>query len=737
MFARTLAPALGGQFPAAHFRALLLKNGFARKPDPVAFDGQHFHQDLIALLELIADVLDTVLGHFADVQQPVGAGNDFDEGPKVGQPGHGAQVGLPHFGRRRQVANNLQRPIGGGFVVRSHVHFARVFHIDLHSGLLDDAANHLATGPDDIANLIHRNLQGVDARRVGGNFLPRRGQNLVHLAEDVQPSPLRLRQGFAHDLRRDAPDLDIHLQGGNAVLGAGDFEVHVAVVIFGARDIGQDGVVVVFLHQSHGHARNRRLQRHARIHERKRSSANRSHRRRSIRFQNIGDHAHGIGPLVFARQHPGKSPLRQCPVSDLPPPRAPQEGDLPHREGREIVVQHEALLGFAFEGFQALHVVARAQGRGHQSLGFAAREDGGAVGAGQDAGLDPDGADLIEGAAVGAALLIENLLAEDALPQGLVVGLELGPGLFVFFRDLRLQFFLEVADQVVAFRFGMLFGVEAVGQVGANFRLQRVVVGLVEFRRSDGALGLAGFFPQLVDGGADLFDLGVAEFDGVDHGFFFHFFGDRLDHHDAIGGSDDHDAQQAFADFGVGGIDHEVTIDQAHTHRANRPEERNVGKGQRAGSGVNADHVRIILAVGGKNEGDHLGLALEALGKQRPHRTVDHAAGKNFAFARTAFALDESAGKAAAGVGIFAVVHGQGEEVNSFPGLGVGHTGGQNDVVPHADHRRAVRLFGQFSSFKGEGFAAGEFYRYFMLHDFVSFWAGEHASAGLVGCRLE
>ena len=51
---------------------------------------------------------------------------------------------------------------------------------------------------------------------------------------------MSLLQCFGHDLRSDPLDLDIHLQGGDAILGAGDFEVHVAEMIFQALDIGQD-----------------------------------------------------------------------------------------------------------------------------------------------------------------------------------------------------------------------------------------------------------------------------------------------------------------------------------------------------------------------------------------------------------------------------------------------------------------------------------------------------------------
>jgi len=44
----------------------------------------------------------------------------------------------------------------------------------------------------------------------------------------------------------------------------------------------------------------------------------------------------------------------------------------------------------------------------------------------------------------------------------------------------------------------------------------------------------------------------------------------------------------------------------------------------------------IVISVGREHKGNDLGLALEAFGKQRPHRPVDHTAGKNFALTGTA-----------------------------------------------------------------------------------------------------
>src|SRR3712207_7135499 len=52
-----------------------------------------------------------------------------------------------------------------------------------------------------------------------------------HLAQDVQPAGLGLLQRLAHDLGRDARDLDIHLERSDPGFRARDLEVHVAEVI--------------------------------------------------------------------------------------------------------------------------------------------------------------------------------------------------------------------------------------------------------------------------------------------------------------------------------------------------------------------------------------------------------------------------------------------------------------------------------------------------------------------------
>ena len=107
--------------------------------------------------------------------------------------------------------------------------------------------------------------------------MARRADDLVHLAEDVQPCVTCLVEGFAHDFLRDALDLDIHLQRGNAIICSGHLEVHVAEVIFITKDIGKNGEIVAFLDQSHGNACHRRLDRDTGIHQREAGAANRRH----------------------------------------------------------------------------------------------------------------------------------------------------------------------------------------------------------------------------------------------------------------------------------------------------------------------------------------------------------------------------------------------------------------------------------------------------------------------------
>ena len=176
------------------------------------------------------------------------------------------------------IAALIDSPIGGG-----DLHRAVVLDVDLGAGLFHDLADHLAAGADHFADLVGRDLEHLDARRMLAELGAGRGQRLGHLAEDVQAAVLGLAERDLHDLFGDAGDLDVHLQRGDALFGAGHLEVHVAEMILVAEDVGQHGIALVFEDEAHGDAGGRPLQRHAGVHQRERGAADRGHRGRAVR----------------------------------------------------------------------------------------------------------------------------------------------------------------------------------------------------------------------------------------------------------------------------------------------------------------------------------------------------------------------------------------------------------------------------------------------------------------------
>ena len=145
---------------------------------------------------------------------------------------------------------------------------------------------------------------------------------------------------------REAVDLGVELQRGDELGRAGDLEVHVAERVLGAEDVGEGRVLALGVDEAHGDAGDRRLDRHAGVHQRQRRAAHRRHRRRAVRRQHVGDDAQRVGQLLRARARPAAGPARRAapwPISRRfgPPTRPGLAGGV----GREVVVVHVALAG--------------------------------------------------------------------------------------------------------------------------------------------------------------------------------------------------------------------------------------------------------------------------------------------------------------------------------------------------------------------------------------------------------
>ena len=94
-----------------------------------------------------------------------------------------------------------------------------------------------------------------------------------HLPQDLDPRLARLLERRPDDLLADAVDLQVELDAGDAVLRAGDLEVHVAEVVFVADDVGEQRPLVAFLHQADRDAGHRIGDRHAGGHQAQRGAA--------------------------------------------------------------------------------------------------------------------------------------------------------------------------------------------------------------------------------------------------------------------------------------------------------------------------------------------------------------------------------------------------------------------------------------------------------------------------------
>src|SRR6266852_8792774 len=154
-------------------------------------------------------------------------------------------------------------------------------------------------------------------------------------------------------------------------------------------------------------------------------------------------------------------------------------------ERREIVVEHEAVeLVLREEQVETLHVFLGAEGKGGESLGFTASEERGAVNAREQADFASDLADLVEGAAIGTAASVKNVVTEDIFAEAFKGALGQRALLVHFFLGLFRNglddLVLKGVNEVVAFLLGMLFGVQGVVELIAVLFLEVLVDGFVE-----------------------------------------------------------------------------------------------------------------------------------------------------------------------------------------------------------------------------------------------------------------
>ena len=198
----------------------------------------------------------------------------------------------------------------------------------------------------------------------------------------------------------------------------------------------------------------------------------------------------------------------------------------------------------------------------------------------------------------------------------------------------------------------------------------------------------------------------VAELHGGDHVGVADFLGGAFDHHGQVAAADIDEVQVGSLELLLGGVEDELAIHAAHAHGADGAEEGQLAEHQGGGSGVDAEDVAFVFAVGGHQRVVDLDIIEEALGEERADGAIGDAGGQDFLFGGAAFALEIPAGETAGGIEPLAVFHLQGEEINAFAGLAGGGDGRKDHGLAELASGLAGGLAGEQARFECHGFAA-------------------------------
>ena len=664
------------------------------------------------------------------MQQTVGARGQVHEGAEGGGLHDLAVVGLAGFRHVRvgDLVDDLLGLLGGLAAFGGDVHGAVILDGDFGAGVFLDLVDHLALRADDLADLVHRNGGGDDARRVRAH-LGRAVDALVDDFEDGGAGFLGLLQGGRQDVGRNAVELGVELQGGDEFGGAGHLEVHVAEGVFGAEDVGERLVDVLAVdvagHEAHGDACDRSFQRNASGEQGQRGGADGTHGGGTVGADCLGDLTDGVRELLTARQHRHEGLLGEGAMADLAALRGTDAAGLTGGVRRHFVVVHVALGLRAGQRVDLLLHLEHVQGGDAQDLGFATLEQCGAVHARHDVHFGGQGADVTQATAVDAVVLGQDAATHDLALQLLE---RVADFLFLlgivhvgeFTGERGLDALLDLMDAILArqllgdgegfVEIGVGDLVDAVVQIFGVLREELEFLGFLRSDLLEFGLSLADHLDERLGGfettGDDfLVRLGLAfvvdEMPGVlacagfDHGD-----GDVAVFDDTAG---NHDFEHGALTLAPTRESDPLAVDQSQANAGNRAFERQTGNHGGSGSSVQSDNIVSIVRVDGEHGFHNLHFVAQRVREQRAQRTVDDTASQNRLGARTAFTAEERARNLAGGVHLLFHVHGQREEVVVLLRAGTGGGGRQNHrIIVKIGGDGTIRLLGETTGLEAQ-----------------------------------
>ena len=665
--------------------------------------------NLVTDIDNVFGVVDALVGQLADVDEAVLAGKEFHERTEFLDGDDAAFVDFANLSLGGHAFDGLAGDLHAVLADRVDVHGAVVLDVDFAAGLFDEALDVLAAGSDERADLLGVDLHGHDARSILVELLAGLGDDREHRIKDGEPRNAGLLEGLGQNLVRQAAELEVELEAGDALGGAGELAVHVTEGVFPADDVGEhavvaDDVVLIGLAaEADADAGDRAGDGHAGVHERQCAGADGGHGGGTVGFHDLRSDADGVGELVEGN-HRLERTLGERAVTDLAATRAHDAARLTDGEVREVVVQEELFLGLATgPGVEVLRVLGGAQGGEGHGLSLATDEHGGTVRAGEHADFAAQGAQVI------ATTTIQALArGHDHLAGGFLLDVVEGLGDGELGDLLRAVFLDELHADLVLDGFARGFAGELAGgeQRGGDAAAGEFLGVLEDFvgdeDERDVALLLADLRGEFLLRGDERLAGLVGEAQGVVQVRLGDLVGTAFDHHHVFFIADIHEVEIALGHLRVSGVGDELAADTTDAHRAERPGERDVADHQRRARAEDAEDIGVVLAIRAEEDGLDLDFVEPTLGEQRPDGPVREAHGENFLLGGAPFALEVAAGELAAGSGLLAVVHGEREELLPFLGLHGGDGGSEDDGFAELDDDGSVCLLCDFAGLYGK-----------------------------------
>ena len=523
--------------------------------------------------------------------------------------------------------------------------------------------------------------------------------------QDAVTCNAALLKRLLDDVRGQAVHLDVDLDRGDALLGARDLEVHVAVEVLNALNVGERGLLTAVRDQAAGDARNRRLDRHAGVHQREGRAADRALRGRAVGGNDLGNQAQRVRELAHRRDDRQQRALCERAVADLTAAGAAGRTGLTDREGREVVVVDIALFGLFKDGVELLRVAQHAQRAEGQHLGLAAGEHARAVYARQHVHLSRQRTDFLHAAAV-YALAVCQPAAHDLL---LELVHALGQVRAVLFLVCLVKARLELVDDRAHARVadGLVVGVHCDLEliIARSLELvEQVVVDVVVLVLE---LGLADLVLDALNECADLLEFLVRLHQRVEHLILGHFLGARLDHDDLVLGCAQGNVHLGNLALLGGRVDDGLAVHNADLTARDNVVKRDIRDRNRDRSAQQRHDLGGVVIVVLQHGADDGNVVAEILGEQRAHRAVDLAGSQDRLLGGTALAAHKAARDAAYRVQALLKVDREREKVDAVARLGGSGRGDEHGGVAVAHEARAVGELRHLAGLDGQ-LAAGD-----------------------------